>query len=157
MFFRDTCTDGEANETVVHEYTVATTVDPDTMVITACDAEARVLPWVECPQAVGSAERLVGWSSTTSAPRPARSSSARAPAPTSTTSSAASKTSTGSPTSSPLTKVASLRIEAVDAPQVTMQASSLAMTSSPKRAMPSRASRDDMKGRTSTRSTFAAR
>ena len=61
VFFRDTCTDGEANETVVHEYTVATTADPDTMVITACDAEARVLPWVECPQAVGSAHRLVGW------------------------------------------------------------------------------------------------
>jgi hypothetical protein len=60
-WFRDTCTDGAANETVVHEYTVATTVDADTMVITACSAEARVLPWVECPQAVGSAARLVGW------------------------------------------------------------------------------------------------
>ena len=24
-------------------------------------AEARVLPWTECPQAVGSAGRLVGW------------------------------------------------------------------------------------------------
>ena len=61
VFFRDTCTDGDASETVVHEYTVATAVDPDTMVITACSADARVLPWVECPQAVGSAERLVGW------------------------------------------------------------------------------------------------
>jgi hypothetical protein len=61
VWFRDTCTDGQANETVVHEYTVDTTVDPDTMVITACHAEARVLPWVECPQAVGSSERLVGW------------------------------------------------------------------------------------------------
>jgi hypothetical protein len=60
-FFRDTCTDGDANESVVHEYTVETVVDPDTMVITACTAEARVLPWVECPQAVGSAGRLVGW------------------------------------------------------------------------------------------------
>jgi hypothetical protein len=61
VFFRDTCTDGAANETVVHEYTVDTVVDPDTMIITACTAEARVLPWVECPQAVGSSERLVGW------------------------------------------------------------------------------------------------
>jgi Protein of unknown function (DUF2889) len=60
-FFRDTCADGDAHETVVHEYTVDVTVDPDTMVITACVAQARVLPWVECPQAVGSAERLVGW------------------------------------------------------------------------------------------------
>jgi hypothetical protein len=61
VWFRDTCTDGRARETVVHEYTVDTTVEPGTMVITACTAEARVLPWVECPQAVGSAERLVGW------------------------------------------------------------------------------------------------
>jgi hypothetical protein len=61
VWFRDTCTDGAANETVVHEYTVDTVVDPDTMVITSCVAAARVLPWVECPQAVGSAGRLVGW------------------------------------------------------------------------------------------------
>lgn len=60
-FFRDTCTDGRALEYVVHEYTVATTVDPETMVITACRAEARVLPWTECPQALGSADRVVGW------------------------------------------------------------------------------------------------
>ena len=73
VFFRDTCTDGDANETVVHEYTVATTVDPDTMVITACTPSARVLPWVECPQAIGSADALVGLGrSTTCAPRPAR-------------------------------------------------------------------------------------
>ena len=57
-----TCTDGHALEYVVHEYTVAAAVDPDTMVITECTADARVLPWVECPQALGSAERLVGWS-----------------------------------------------------------------------------------------------
>jgi hypothetical protein len=60
-FFRDTCVDGDANETVVHEYTVDVTVDPDTMVITECSAEPRVLPWLECPQAIGSAGRLVGW------------------------------------------------------------------------------------------------
>jgi hypothetical protein len=61
VWFRDTCTDGDANETVVHEYTVDTVVDADTMVITACSAAARVLPWVECPQAVGSSEWLAGW------------------------------------------------------------------------------------------------
>jgi hypothetical protein len=61
VFFRDTCTGRDAHETVVHEYTVDATVDPDTMVITGCTAEARVLPWVECPQAIGSAGRLVGW------------------------------------------------------------------------------------------------
>jgi hypothetical protein len=61
VFFRDTCTDGDAQETVVHEYTVAAAVDADTMVVVDCRAQARVLPWVECPQAVGSASRLVGW------------------------------------------------------------------------------------------------
>lgn len=61
VFFRDTCTDGDARETVVHEYTVDATVDPAAMVITACAARAKVLPWVECPQAIGSADRLVGW------------------------------------------------------------------------------------------------
>jgi hypothetical protein len=62
VFFRDTCTDGRAREHVVHEYTLAAAVDPQAMVITACTAEARVLPWLECPQALGSAERVVGWS-----------------------------------------------------------------------------------------------
>lgn len=61
VFFRDTCADGDARETVVHEYTVDAAVDGDTMVVVACDARARVLPWVECPQAVGSAGWLVGW------------------------------------------------------------------------------------------------
>ncbi len=60
-FFRDTCTDGGAHEYVVHEYTLDAEVDPDTMVITACHADARVLPWTECPQALGSAGRVVGW------------------------------------------------------------------------------------------------
>jgi hypothetical protein len=61
VFFRDTCTDGDAHETVVHEYTVDAVVDADTMTVVDCDAQARVLPWIECPQAVASASRLVGW------------------------------------------------------------------------------------------------
>ena len=60
-FFRDTCTDGDAHETVVHEYTVDAAVDADTMVVVDCHAQARVLPWMECPQAVASASRLIGW------------------------------------------------------------------------------------------------
>jgi len=44
----------------VHEYTVDTTVDADTMVVVDCRAQARVLPWVECPQAAASASRLAG-------------------------------------------------------------------------------------------------
>jgi hypothetical protein len=62
VFFRDTCTDGAARETVVHEYTVAAAVDPSTMTFVECSAAPRVLPWLECPEAIGSAGRLVGWS-----------------------------------------------------------------------------------------------
>jgi hypothetical protein len=58
--FRDSyqCVDGV--ETVVHEYTVAGTVDPATMTFVAADATPRALPWLECPAAAASAERLAG-------------------------------------------------------------------------------------------------
>ncbi len=60
VFFRDSVMSPEGQETVVHEYTVDTTVDPETMTVVACIAVPRVLPWRECPQAIGSAERIVG-------------------------------------------------------------------------------------------------
>lgn len=59
-FFRDSHVDGGGLETVVHEYSVAATIDPDTMRFTGCQATIGVLPWQECPRAVGSAGRLVG-------------------------------------------------------------------------------------------------
>jgi hypothetical protein len=60
VFFRDSMMHADGEETAVHEYTVDTTVDPDTMVVVACTAEPRVLPWRECPEAIGSAGRIVG-------------------------------------------------------------------------------------------------
>ena len=60
VFFRDSHMALDGVETAVHEYTVAATVDPNTMVVTSCEAEPRVLPWTECPQAAASAQRLVG-------------------------------------------------------------------------------------------------
>jgi hypothetical protein len=60
VFFRDSMMGRDGEETAVHEYTVETTVDPETMTVVACDAVPRVLPWRECPQAVGSAGRIVG-------------------------------------------------------------------------------------------------
>src|SRR5262245_41163585 len=60
VFFRDTQVDGEGRETIVHEYSVTASVDVATRTITAIDARADVLPWQECPQAVGSAPRLIG-------------------------------------------------------------------------------------------------
>ena len=60
VFFRDSVMSPEGEETVVHEYTVDATVDPETMTVVACSAVPRVLPWRECPQAIGSAGRIVG-------------------------------------------------------------------------------------------------
>jgi hypothetical protein len=60
VFFRDSMMGRDGSETAVHEYTVAATVDPETMTFVSCRAEPRVLPWRECPEAIGSAGRLVG-------------------------------------------------------------------------------------------------
>jgi DUF2889 family protein len=58
--FRDSHMDDDLVETIVHEYTVAGTVDKSTRTITSANAEVRVLPWQECPGAIGSAARVVG-------------------------------------------------------------------------------------------------
>ena len=58
--FRDSHLDGEGVETIVHEYTVAGSVNTSTRTITSVTAEVRVLPWQECPGAIGSAERISG-------------------------------------------------------------------------------------------------
>ena len=58
--FRDSHVDGDGIETIVHEYTVAGSVDSSTRTITSVTAEVRVLPWQECPAAIGSAARVRG-------------------------------------------------------------------------------------------------
>jgi hypothetical protein len=58
--FRDSHMDGDLVETIVHEYTVAGTVDTFTRTVTSVDAQVRVLPWQECPAAIGSAGRIEG-------------------------------------------------------------------------------------------------
>jgi hypothetical protein len=58
--FRDSHVDGGGVETIVHEYTVEGTVDASTRTITSVDATVRVLPWRECPGAIGSATRIGG-------------------------------------------------------------------------------------------------
>jgi hypothetical protein len=60
VFFRDSVMAPDGEETVIHEYTVDAAVDPDTMIVVACSAVPRVLPWRECPEAIGSAARIVG-------------------------------------------------------------------------------------------------
>jgi hypothetical protein len=59
-FFRDSHFDGDGRESVVHEYTVRGTVDPETFAITSCHAEWGELPFPECPAAAASASRVVG-------------------------------------------------------------------------------------------------
>jgi len=59
-FFRDSHMSDAGLETVVHEYVVRAEVEPDTAVIRSCRADIGVLPWTECPGALGSAGRVVG-------------------------------------------------------------------------------------------------
>ncbi|BBX17139.1 hypothetical protein CRI77_11220 [Mycolicibacterium duvalii] len=58
--FRDTYVRGDDVETIIHEYTLAATVDAKTRVIIDSHATPRVLPWQECPGAVASTERITG-------------------------------------------------------------------------------------------------
>jgi hypothetical protein len=62
--FRDSHVDGDGEETIVHEYTVAGSVDTSTRTITSVTADVRVLPWQECPGAIASATRVQGMSLT---------------------------------------------------------------------------------------------
>jgi hypothetical protein len=58
--FRDSHCDQSGAETVLHEYGVRGAVDGGSRRIVELEARANVLPWRECPGAVGSAGRLVG-------------------------------------------------------------------------------------------------
>ncbi|BBX27049.1 DUF2889 domain-containing protein [Mycolicibacterium alvei] len=58
--FRDTYVRGDDVETIIHEYTLAATVDATTGIIVDSHATPRVLPWQECPGAVASAVRITG-------------------------------------------------------------------------------------------------
>lgn len=59
-FFRDTQLDGDGVERVVHEYLVTAELEPESLTFLSCRADIGVLPWVECPAAAESAERLAG-------------------------------------------------------------------------------------------------
>ena len=60
VHFRDSYGDLEGRERSVHEYTLTGEVELATEQIRAAAAVPRALPWTECPQAAGSASRLVG-------------------------------------------------------------------------------------------------
>jgi hypothetical protein len=58
--FRDSHVDGDGVETIVHEYTVEGSIDAPTRTVASVEAMVRVLPWQECPGAIGSAARIQG-------------------------------------------------------------------------------------------------
>jgi hypothetical protein len=58
--FRDTYVEDADTDSVLHEYLAQGTIDPDEMVVSSIRAEALVLPWRECPRALGSTSRTVG-------------------------------------------------------------------------------------------------
>lgn len=58
--FRDTYVRPDGVETIIHEYEVRGAVDKDTARITSMVSIPHVLPWQECPGAVGSASGTVG-------------------------------------------------------------------------------------------------
>ena len=60
VHFRDSHLAVDAAEDVLHEYTLQATIDPDTLVVLSSEAQARTLPWPECPNALASAGRIVG-------------------------------------------------------------------------------------------------
>ncbi|MFC5333392.1 DUF2889 domain-containing protein [Mycobacterium branderi] len=58
--FRDTYVRADGTQTIIHEYTLEASVDPETDTIVRSAAVPRVLPWQECPGAVASATRITG-------------------------------------------------------------------------------------------------
>lgn len=58
--FRDTYVRGDGVETIIHEYTLLARVERTTGLVLESEATPRVLPWQECPGAVGSAGRITG-------------------------------------------------------------------------------------------------
>lgn len=59
VHFRDSHMGDDGLEDVLHEYTLAVSLDHDLTVLTS-EPAARVLPWPECPGALASASRVVG-------------------------------------------------------------------------------------------------
>lgn len=58
--FQDSAPRPEGGRAALHEYRLAATADPETLELLTLEPEARVLPFVECPGAIGNARALVG-------------------------------------------------------------------------------------------------
>jgi hypothetical protein len=60
LHFRDSHVDGQGRETIMHEYSMSGAVDLAAGRIGSVSPRAHVLPWVECPGALASAQRVDG-------------------------------------------------------------------------------------------------
>ena len=58
--YRDSHVDPDGREAVIHEYTLRGQVDAVDFTVRSMVATPRVLPWLECPAAAASAQRLAG-------------------------------------------------------------------------------------------------
>lgn len=58
--FQDSVGDAGPERVGIHEYRLAATADRATMTLRSIDPDPRILPFRECPAAVGTADRLVG-------------------------------------------------------------------------------------------------
>jgi hypothetical protein len=58
--FRDSYVTDAGVETIVHEYTLEVEIDAGSGTVLRCAATPRALPFGQCPEAAGSAGRLVG-------------------------------------------------------------------------------------------------
>ncbi|MDE8653557.1 DUF2889 domain-containing protein [Novosphingobium album (ex Liu et al. 2023)] len=58
--FQDSATRPDGGRQALHEYRIMARVTPDTLGITAIEAEPRVLPFPECPGASRTLDRLIG-------------------------------------------------------------------------------------------------
>jgi len=60
LHFRDSHVDERGSESIMHEYTLSGSVDLAAGRIGSVSPRAHVLPWVECPGALASAQRVDG-------------------------------------------------------------------------------------------------
>jgi Protein of unknown function (DUF2889) len=60
LHFRDSHVDDQGFESIMHEYSMSGTVELGAGRIGTISARANVLPWVECPGALASAQRVDG-------------------------------------------------------------------------------------------------
>ena len=58
--FQDSASDPQHGRVAIHEYALRATADRATMTITSIEPDARVLPFMECPSAMGTAVAVIG-------------------------------------------------------------------------------------------------